>query len=270
MRNRADPEPETIDSSICVTISNSLGRKVEEVLMDINAPNVGLCSTHTPEMEVMTRCLVHEVRNPLHTLLTQAGLIKKRLAKGQLEDIQAAKKQLDAVETQIARLEKLAESFLCLDSLSSSDCELISIPAFLHELADFVRPESEACGIAVTVDADEAQANAAVLMDRSQLHQVLLNLARNAISAMEDGGTLSFEVASNSDGRVIIAVTDTGCGIPPEQLEAVFDPFFTTRSGGNGLGLAITRGILESYGGTVLVKSRLGEGSRFKVTLPSA
>ncbi len=129
-----------------------------------------------------------------------------------------------------------------------------------------------------------------VLADEAQLKQVLLNLAMNAIQAMPDGGVLRVRLgvdlgrrtrARSACGRreagtakgghhVLVEFTDTGCGIPRENLGKIFTPFFTTRSTGVGLGLAVSHGIVEAHGGTITVESKEGEGSTFTVRLPAA
>lgn len=128
-----------------------------------------------------------------------------------------------------------------------------------------------------------------VLADEAQLKQVFLNLALNAIQAMPDGGVLrvrlgvdrrrrgtgrcpgrSAGAAARGGGYVWVEFTDTGCGIPRENLAKIFTPFFTTRSTGVGLGLAVSHGIVEAHGGTISVESKEGEGSTFTVRLPAA
>ncbi len=109
-----------------------------------------------------------------------------------------------------------------------------------------------------------------VSADQNQLQQVLLNLTLNACEAMADGGTLM--VGTSTDlGRVVFKVTDTGCGIKPEQLDQIFEPFYTTKpvGKGTGLGLSVSYGILQQHGGTLEVESELGMGSTFIVTLPA-
>lgn len=142
-------------------------------------------------------------------------------------------------------------------------------------------------------DAGAAEAPGAglppVLADEAQLKQVFLNLAVNAIQAMPDGGVLrvrlgvdrrrrgtgrcpgrSAGTAARGGGYVWVEFTDTGCGIPRENLTKIFTPFFTTRSTGVGLGLAVSHGIVEAHGGTISVESKEGEGSTFTVRLPAA
>jgi signal transduction histidine kinase len=112
-------------------------------------------------------------------------------------------------------------------------------------------------------------------IDREQLKQVFMNLILNAIQAMRDGGLLviATRVASDGDGSasrpcVQVEVRDTGIGIPEENLERIFDPFFTNKDGGSGLGLSISHQIIEEHGGRILVRSKIKEGTSFFVNLP--
>ncbi|CAG0952840.1 partial Sensor protein ZraS, partial [Anaerolineae bacterium] len=105
--------------------------------------------------------------------------------------------------------------------------------------------------------------------DGDQLRQVFTNLILNAIQAMKQGGTLTVATSRDSDaGTCTVAVGDTGIGIPPENLKNIFSPFFTTRSDGTGLGLAVSYGIVRDHGGNIQVESTAGRGSTFRVVLP--
>jgi two-component system sensor histidine kinase HydH len=107
----------------------------------------------------------------------------------------------------------------------------------------------------------------AIEADPAYLRQALLNLILNGLQAMPKGGTLTLK-ANPSPGNLLITVTDTGVGISPENLARIFDPYFTTKSRGSGLGLALTRRIVEAHGGTITVASEPGAGSRFEISLP--
>ena len=108
-----------------------------------------------------------------------------------------------------------------------------------------------------------------VVTDRNQLIQVVLNLVKNAIDSMSGGGVLTVQT-SHQDQRVRFSVQDTGCGMPPEQLEKVFTPFFTTKDPGKGtgLGLSVSFNIVESFGGNIFVNSVPDRGSVFSIELP--
>ena len=108
-----------------------------------------------------------------------------------------------------------------------------------------------------------------VRWDPNRLEQVLLNVVKNSIEAMENGGELKVGISSDDDGRQFsITVSDTGCGISPENFSQIFDPYFTTKSSGTGLGLAIVHNIIEAMGGRIKVKSDPGKGTAFNVTIP--
>ena len=105
--------------------------------------------------------------------------------------------------------------------------------------------------------------------NRVQLQQVLMNLMLNAIEAMKDtGGELTIRSILNSEGRLVVSVSDTGIGLPPEGVEQIFDPFHTTKPQGTGMGLTITRSIIESYGGRVWATANDGPGATFHFMLP--
>jgi signal transduction histidine kinase len=106
-------------------------------------------------------------------------------------------------------------------------------------------------------------------VDEGQVRQALLNLCRNALEAMTGGGTLTVRAAA-TDGRLEILVTDTGAGIAPEHLPRVFEPFFSTKEHGTGLGLALTQHIVAAHGGAIGIESTPGRGTEFRVRLPLA
>ena len=109
------------------------------------------------------------------------------------------------------------------------------------------------------------------MAEARRLQQCFLNIMLNAIDAMPDGGTLTVRTAHDSaDGMVVVEIGDTGEGIPEDRLDKIFNPFFTTRSTGTGLGLAIVQQIILEHNGRIKVRSRLGEGTAFTVSLPSA
>ncbi|MGB4780498.1 sensor histidine kinase, partial [Candidatus Methylomirabilis sp.] len=126
----------------------------------------------------------------------------------------------------------------------------------------------------VTFSVETEAEEVMVAGDPDQLKQALWNLGLNAIQAMQMGGQISFAIrrhgSTNGDGWVAIELTDTGRGIPPGEIERIFDPFYTTKPGGTGLGLAITQKIIDNLGGRIEVISEEGSGSTFRVLLKQA
>jgi signal transduction histidine kinase len=114
----------------------------------------------------------------------------------------------------------------------------------------------------ITVELDFCESIPTIMIDADQVGQVYLNLISNACEAMHDGGTLSIRTWSTADA-VVSAVSDTGTGIAPENMEKIFQPLFTTKTKGIGLGLAVSRRLIEANGGTLTAESRVGEGATF-------
>jgi signal transduction histidine kinase len=130
---------------------------------------------------------------------------------------------------------------------------------------------SEANEHAVSIGTDLASDLSEIAADRVQLQQVLMNLMLNSIEAMkETGGILTMKTGRDESGQVLISVSDTGVGIPAEGADEIFKAFFTTKPQGSGMGLAISRSIVESHGGSLWATSNVGRGATFHFTLPTA
>jgi signal transduction histidine kinase len=141
----------------------------------------------------------------------------------------------------------------------------VDVNGWLAELLDFFEP---ACADAdVRLERQLGPSLPQIMVDRDLMKQAVLNLLNNAVQAMHGGGTLRVRTWSTGD-RVRIEVSDTGTGIPPDVLPRIFDPYFTTRDAGTGLGLPTVRRIVAEHGGEIGVESRLGHGTTFTVTLP--
>jgi signal transduction histidine kinase len=174
---------------------------------------------------------------------------------------------VDLMQGEVTRLNAIVEEFLALARPLPLSPAPVAVGALLEELAARVESQARAASIAVRVSVPEPAP--VVVADRRHLEQVLLNLVLNALQAMSPGGTVTMEARTARD-RVEIAVADTGPGIPPEALPRIFDPYFTTRPAGLGLGLTIARRIVEAHGGSLDVASPPGQGARFSVRLPAA
>jgi signal transduction histidine kinase len=213
--------------------------------------------------------LAHEINNPLvsiHTFLSLAPEKREQddddfwvdyhsLASGELERIRGL----------VATMSKLGQG-----SGETVAPEPVELAALVEEVVALVRREARAEHIQLRV---ECESSSHVDGVRNHLHQVILNLLLNAVHATPEGGEVRVRVegAKGSDGEVCLTVEDTGSGVPPEDLERIFDPFFTTKGPdeGTGLGLMISHRIVSDHGGSIEVRSRLGEGSIFRVRLPA-
>jgi len=149
----------------------------------------------------------------------------------------------------------------------SSQLEIVDLNQMIEAMVIIMGDEANRH--AVTIRTDLARGLPKVMADRVQLQQALMNLMLNGIEAMEGtGGDLSALSRVPQDGQVLISVSDSGVGLPGENLEKIFDAFFTTKTRGTGLGLAITRSIIQSHGGHIWATSNSGAGATFHFSLP--
>jgi two-component system NtrC family sensor kinase len=145
--------------------------------------------------------------------------------------------------------------------------ETIDLDLLLKEVLGFLEKEAAYRGLQVVLDFPPDPPT--TVSDRGQLQQVFLNILNNAFAAVDDGGRIEIGIREVEPDSVAIWVEDNGVGIPQEHLSHIFDPFFSTKKGaGTGLGLSITYGIVQKLGGQISVNSKVGEGTRFTVTLP--
>ena len=204
--------------------------------------------------------IAHELRNPLNVVRTSAFYLqhaKQPSAEKQTEHLERIARQVAVADNVITALSDFAK-------LPLPEFRAVPVKDLLDEsLAGVQLPDS----IAVAVHCPENVP--AVFGDARQLFVVLTNLIRNAVDAMPAGGQLSLSAEPGPE-QVQIVVADTGAGIAAEEVRRVFEPFYSTKARGIGLGLALTRAIVENHGGQISVTSSLGQGSRFSVLLKTA
>ncbi|HXU68511.1 MAG TPA: ATP-binding protein [Polyangia bacterium] len=213
--------------------------------------------------------ITHEVRNPLSSIGLNAEMLEE-------ETSGEARKLARAIVKEVDRLTEITEEYLRFARLPRPKLEREDLGELLQSLVAFMHQELEGHG--VTVDARIEPGLPAVAADEHQLRQALLNLLRNAVEAMREGGRLTLtasrvapEQSGGDEGRyVLLTIADTGEGIAAEHLPKIFDPFFSTKEGGTGLGLALTQQIIVEHGGRIEVRSEPGAGTTFVVRLVAA
>ena len=217
----------------------------------------------------MAAHVTHEIRNPLSAIGLNVELLEEEVARAGEKEPMAL---VQAIKSEVDRLSRIAEQYLSVARRPRPHLEPERVDDLVRELCAFVRPELDRAGISLRVEADPDLPE--VDLDEAQLRQALLNLIRNAREAMSAGGQLTVEVARVADGAdgeaggVEIRVDDTGVGVAEELRASIFDPFFTTKQRGTGLGLAVTREIVEAHHGTIHCEPRPGRGTRFRIVLP--
>jgi len=211
----------------------------------------------------MAAHITHEIRNPLSSIGLNVELLEEEVAaSGSAE----AGPLVAAVKAEVERLSRISEQYLSVARRPKPSLVPERLEDVARELLAFVLPELERANVRCTVEVDDELPE--VLLDEAQLRQALLNLIRNAREAMPKGGLLRVEVRHAVGGGVDLVVTDSGTGIPEDVRAAIFDPFFTTKARGTGLGLAVTREIVQRHGGEIVCEAPAGGGTRFRVHLP--
>ncbi|MGC2019716.1 MAG: ATP-binding protein [Candidatus Sulfotelmatobacter sp.] len=219
----------------------------------------------------MAAVVAHEVNNPLSGILTYAKLLRKWVASGQAgnDKRDEAMECLELIATESRRCGELIKNLLSLSRSAPMNLQSVDLHEVINRSLLLVRHQLEHAGIDLQLKLEEDMPR--LHCDAAQIEQVLLALIMNAIDAMPRGGNLWIATLLNHDETEIsIEVRDDGAGIAPDVLPQIFEPFMTTKEHGRGvgLGLAISRGIVERHNGRIEVESHLGKGTTFTLTLP--
>ncbi len=215
----------------------------------------------------MTSDVAHEIRNPLVSI---GGFARRCLA--MIDPGDPAKRYAKIVVKEVARLEKILRDLLIFSRGPARKPAMTKIDEILSWALAQVQEEIAAEEIRVVRDIPDDLPQ--ILGDGEQLRQAFMNIILNAVQALEPRGVLMLRATMERDRepqRVCVEIEDTGCGIPAENLPLIFNPFFSTKNAGEGtgLGLSVSRRIIEEHGGRIEVSSRVGEGSLFRILIPS-
>ena len=233
----------------------------EEALVQATRRQIGQ-SEKMASIGRMSAGIAHEINNPLTGLLTFEYLLKSEEG---LSD--KGKEYLEIMYNETSRMREIVMGLLNFSRESSPDMKLLDINEVIRQWLKLLRSQKEFKGI--TIEEKFAEGLSKINGDANQLQQVFANLSLNACEAMPEGGILSIST-SEEDGKVLISIADTGCGIKKKHLGMIFEPFFTTKpvGKGTGLGLSVSYGIICKHDGTMEVESQEGKGTTFTVTLP--
>jgi PAS domain S-box-containing protein len=244
-------------------------------------------------LTLLAASVAHEIGNPLNALHIHLQLMDRELKKfgslareaspgtgttggrkkirpesagsDALETAQRLEKYLTVSKGEIARLDYIVTQFLQAIRPSAPQLRLATLNDVVRETLELLRPELENRGI--TIKERLARQLPASPMDPAQIKQALVNLIKNAIQAMTKGGVLTVQTDPGVDG-VVVSVGDTGGGIPQEQINRIFEPFYTTKKKGTGLGLMIVQRIVRDHNGRMDLESHVGKGTVFRIWLP--
>jgi signal transduction histidine kinase len=209
---------------------------------------------------------IHEIKNHLSTLGLNLQLLAEDFAEPQTHRERRALDRVQRLQGECGRLVDISNDFLRFARLRDFDLRTVQLPAVVEELLDFFGPTARQARVELRtyLPADLPP----VRLDAELFKQALLNLLLNAEQAMPDGGELTVQACAE-DGGVRLDLIDTGAGMTAEAAARVFKPFYTTKPGGNGLGLPTVKRIVEAHGGTIDVQSDPGRGTKFSVRLPA-
>ena len=209
--------------------------------------------------------LAHEIRNPLSTLSLNLDLLAEDFQDPESPRDRRIQQRVERLKREVQRLHDILENFLRFARVQELKLTPTDLNALIEELCDFYEPQASTLGIVVRTYF--APGLPRLALDADLFKQAVLNLMLNAEHAMAEGGELI--MTSRRDGRwVVLDVIDTGSGMSEDVRAHIFDPFYSTRPGGSGLGLPTTRKIIEAHGGTIDVQSVPGKGSQFSLRLP--
>jgi signal transduction histidine kinase len=209
--------------------------------------------------------VAHEVRNPIAAIELNAEMLGDIVRERSGPEMEEAASLVSAIRDQVNTLDALTDEYLAFARFPRPHFEEDSVNEMVGGLVEFIRPLATRQGISVDVKTDPAIPP--MTIDRTLLRQAVLNLIKNGLEALAQGGVLTVTTRLAGDS-VIIAVSDTGSGIQPEVGRRLFEQFFTTKPQGTGLGLYISRQIVEEHGGELQWSSEPGAGATFTVHLP--
>jgi len=244
------------------TFSHQMEEKIQKTTADLRKTEAQLIrSEKLAALGQLAAGIAHEIRNPLTSINI---LIHSLTENFPSED--SHREDLNVIEEEIDRINEILDRFLRFAKPAAPLLERTEVASIFEETLQLIRPRMEKQRIHVQ---KEFQDLPMILMDREQIKQVALNLLLNAVQAMPRGGTLTLRGQNSKDGQwITIFIQDSGVGIPDEDMNKLFNPFFSTKEGGIGLGLSIAHRIIDQHHGKIEVESDPGKGTLFTIWLP--
>lgn len=254
-RGPTDYETEAVGYAVILRDITESRRSTEETIH----------SERLSALTLLAAGVAHEIGNPLNSLHIHVQLLERKLrkvAEAQRNELQSA---LEVAKEEISRLDSIVQQFLGAIRPARLELSLQNINILLRESLDFLGPEIADRNIRVE---EKLRADLPLVqVDKTQIKQAFYNIIKNAFQAMRSGGSLRVE--STLEGpHIRITFTDTGGGISATDMSKIFEPYFTTKAGGSGLGLLIVRRIIREHGGEIDLVSHAGKGLEFSVYLP--
>ena len=215
----------------------------------------------------LTQAVAHEIRNPLNVINLSIDHVATKYAPEDEKRREQLTRILSSIRDEVARLKRLVSDLLNYGRPARLAVETVDVRKLVDETIALIRPQADEQSVQVTLEADASPVE--IRGDRERLKSCFSNIAINALQAMPSGGHLNVRIA-RLDGSVEVKMSDTGIGISEDALVKIFEPYFSTKQAGFGLGLAVTKTIVEEHHGSIDVRSVPNGGAEFTVTLPAS
>lgn len=222
-------------------------------------------SENLASMTTMAAGVAHEIKNPLAAMAIHLQLLRKAFGRKESLTLDDAARYLDVLDEEISRLNSIVVDFLFAVRPMDTRLRLGQIKRTLEEVVKFVMPELSEHHVHLKLDLPTSLPK--LEFDEHLIKQALLNLIKNAMNAMESGGMLILQ-ARHDQNQVLLKVIDTGIGMDEQTQLKIFEPYFTTKATGTGLGLTVVYKIMKEHKGDITVQSKLGEGTTFTLYFP--
>jgi signal transduction histidine kinase len=210
--------------------------------------------------------VAHEIRNPLNAISMATQRLKRDfipMDSSKAEDFQNLS---GVIRDEIKRLNGIIEEFLTFSKSRRLELSNFSVTEVLQKIVSLIREEASARGI--TIETKWREAPALISMDINKLQQAFLNIIKNAMESITAEGEIIITVDKEGKNYIVVSISDTGCGMTDEEIKNIFNPEYTTKEKGLGLGLSLAFEIIRGHGGDIRVISRKGKGTTFEVILP--
>ena len=218
------------------------------------------------ELAELAGSLAHEIKNPLSVIRMNMDLLAEDLPEAETQGQRRVLAKIDMVRDQCTRLENLLNDFLKFARPRRLDIAPGSLNEHVERVLDLYEAQAREAVVEIIRHLDPDLPS--IMLDGQTLQAALLNLVKNALEAMPDGGDLLVRTRPTRTG-VALDLIDTGCGMDDKTAMNMFDPFYSTKHGGSGLGLPTARKIIESHGGRISVQSEVGRGTQFTLEFPT-
>lgn len=241
---------------------NNIGQLLEQMATKVDI------GARLAAISRLTGGVAHEIKNPLNAIALRLDLLGARIAAsdGELSAKEELGKDIEVLSKEVMRLDRVVKTFLDFSRPVEMHLLPVNLADLAREVGALMAPQAKASGVDLTVECESSTAE--IRGDEDMLRQVLLNLVTNAIEAMKEGGKIKVRV-SQIGQAVVMDISDTGPGIDPKLRDRVFQLYFTTKSRGSGIGLAMTFRAVQMHNGTIDFASEIGQGTTFHIQFPA-